>query len=219
VAVGFFLSSRVYSFRVSLSMRRCTAEMEIEVHQSSGSDAEKEEVNDCTGVLKLDENVKVYSCQFTHKSLSGVDIDDKALLTMLISHCTTNFSLQHHNVRAFVSSHRVTHFDELFVMYVISIITPMQCKFKYSKLTELKEMRMMRIADIEVGYKEEASKEKHGQKTMISQITLTVHSTLNRFEIESISITRINFNRLIENRSISDDLPNDRGVLKRPRRS
>ena len=186
--------------------------MEPETQQTQ--DGEVEVVNDCTGVLKLaGENVKVYSSTFTYKSLAGLDVDDKAMIAMLISYCTTNFSLQHHVVRAYLSTHRMTQLGEVQIIYVISIKTPLACRFKYSKLTEMKELRMVRIADVEVGYCEAP-----GEK-LCSQVTLTVHSMLNKLDIESISVTRININRAVDHRSYSEDLTNERGIVKRPRRS
>jgi hypothetical protein len=178
-----------------------------------------DQVNDCTSFHKLPDNVRLYSSMFTFHSLRDLDIEDRKMLAMIIGFCSTNFAQRHHNVRALLSTHKVTHCGEVFVTYVISMYLPPECTFSFVKQTALKELRSSRIVDMDTGPAELFSK-KTGLRTQHSLIKVTAHSMLNEMELESVSVTRIQFNHAVPStRSISNDLPSESGIMKRARRS
>lgn len=191
--------------------------MEVEYTRKDHPD-DDDEVNDCTGFIKLPDNVRVYSSTFTFHSLRELDREDQKLIAVIISFCSTNFTQRHHAVKAVLSTHQEIHRGEVFTSYVICIYVPPECSFPFTKQTALKELRPTRIVEIEPGSAELFSK-KTGIKTWHNVIKVTAHSMLNHYEIESVSVTRVTFSHIWPTRSISNDLPSESGIVKRPRRS
>ncbi len=202
--------------------------MEVEFSVGGGGDDDNANrdwnntpVNDCSGILSLEKNIKVYSTEFTHKSLQAMDPEDQAMLSLIISFCATNFTQQHQDVKAFLSTHKTTHCDQIFVVYVVCVVVPLYTSFKYTQLTELKQLRMTRIVDIDVGPKKPNPKHTNNGSTtprqQQGQIQVTVHSMLNKCRLVDLSYTRIHFNTV--SHSVSNDLPKERAIIKRPRRS
>lgn len=185
----------------------------MEVEFDVGDDAP---LNDCTGVLSLEKNVRVYSSVFTCKSLRDVDPEDQAMLTLIIAFCATNFAQQHQDTRAYLSTHKTVHADKVFAVYVVCVVVPQYTRFKYSQLVELKSTRMTRIVDIEVGPKIHNPRQQQHPQQQQGQIQVTAHSMLNPFKLVDLTFSHVHFNMV---HSVSNDLPKERGIIKRPRRS
>ena len=203
-------------------------DIEFESEQRDPDDDDNDdEVNDCTGVLRLqNRNTKVYSSMFTSQTLAALDIEDQAMLGLIIGFCSSNFAQQHEEVRAYLKKHKTTHCEQIFVVYVVCVIVPVYKRYRYSKLKELKELRATRIIDIEVGPKlsdvtaaTSNNNNNNGAPLLIQQqrgqINITVHSMLNPLELVDLSYTRINYNTV---RAANHEAPSDRGVIKRKRR-
>jgi hypothetical protein len=199
-------------------------EVEFKTHAGGDDDAEDEDgandkpVNDCSGVLPLDRDVKVFSTAFTCKSLRAMDPDDQAMIALIISFCATNFAQQHQEVRATLETHRTVHADRHFTVYVVCVIVPYYTRYKLSALNELKALRMTRIVDVDVGPKMPNPRRlsaNASEQQLRGQIQVTAHSMLNPYRLVDLTFSRLHFNTVV----ITNDLPNERAIIKRPRRS
>lgn len=191
-------------------------EIEFSTNQCDDDDEDALPINDCTGVLSLERPVKVHSTVFTSKSLQAMDPEDQAMIALVISFCAVNFAQQHEDVKAYLDTYRAVHDDKVLTGYVVCVVVPHYKRYKLSVLNELKSLRMTRIVDVEVGPKETRSRPTAlTQQPSPGQIQVTMQSMLNKFRLVDLTFSRIHFNTI----QVTNDLPNDRSILKRPRRS
>lgn len=164
--------------------------------------------DECSGVLSLPSNARVYRSKFSLKDHTDVDRDDLSLIASIITHCSLHIAQKHQKVDASLSRHKRVFDNTLQVIfYVIFLEMPAVTSIDSQQLNDIHLLRESLITD-----PIKTSAMKGGGMSL----KIIVASTANEIDVENVTITRTHITRM---RLCTYETENDAASIKRMRRS